>query len=541
MIVRVRTKEKTHRIPAEQTIGEVYERMTEIRSGDAEFLLRLFPKGEYVGHDRRVSAFEDGVMFLLEEKAAERNGEPREVDTEDRAAPVEGRPCLHGKNEMCGKCLPLSPYDAEYLRENKIKHMSFYSYLRSRQDSMRAISCPLEEERLSLNMSCTRHAPYPRGLCQECRPKNITLCSQEFRMVDHVEFESPGLIDRFIEQWRGAGTQHVGYLYGRYEEYSGVPLGIKAVVCVIHVPLQQSRAHMTEIQQDARESIAEAVAGRLGMERVGVIFTDLHRSCGGKVRHRRGAGTYFLSGIEVVFAARRQLLHKFQTEFSPTGVFGSRFVTCVVSGNSDGEVCVQCYQISNIGAKMVEEGIVGATSRPGMMCVRRREHPMPEIFFREKGENGGVCLREVSSVFPSDYLLVSVSNGFSPDTSPFFSSPKVFSSFFVEGGNGLSAVHSYLGEVQATEDVFALFSSFEFLCYLETVGVLPDTERLRLAEAVRASDFGLFLECLSQPGFAAMMELSRECAPGLACRHCTYENTAGSVDCEMCGLPLGAE
>jgi nuclear protein localization protein 4 homolog len=41
-------------------------------------------------------------------------------------------------------------------------------------------------------------------------------------MVDHVEFESPTLIEDFIGYWRGTGMQRVGILMGRYEGYDGV-------------------------------------------------------------------------------------------------------------------------------------------------------------------------------------------------------------------------------------------------------------------------------------------------------------------------------
>ena len=53
-------------------------------------------------------------------------------------------------------------------------------------------------------------------------------------------FENGNMVDRFLNYWRSSGHQRVGYLYGRYELYDGVPLGIRAVVSAIYEPPQVS-------------------------------------------------------------------------------------------------------------------------------------------------------------------------------------------------------------------------------------------------------------------------------------------------------------
>ena len=61
---------------------------------------------------------------------------------------------------------------------------------------------------------------------------------QTYRHVDNVMFDSHSVVDHFIEGWRRSGQQRIGYLIGQYQEYSDVPLGIRAVVSAIYEPPQ---------------------------------------------------------------------------------------------------------------------------------------------------------------------------------------------------------------------------------------------------------------------------------------------------------------
>jgi nuclear protein localization family protein 4 len=65
-----------------------------------------------------------------------------------------------------------------------------------------------------------------------------------------------------------------------------------------------------------------------------VIFTDLTDvgDGSGKVVCKRHADSYFLSSLEAVFAAEMQNKHPNASRHAPSGFYGSKFITVVLSG-----------------------------------------------------------------------------------------------------------------------------------------------------------------------------------------------------------------
>lgn len=239
-------------------------------------------------------------------------------------------------------------------------------------------------------------------------------------MVDYIEFSAASLVDNFLHYWRSTGCQRLGFLYGRYETYTEVPLGIKAVVEAIYEPPQQSALDGVTLSPtflgSDEEARVDAVAAACGLRRVGCIFTDLvdDGTSHGTVIPKRHVDSYFLSSLECCFAAEMQRRHPnpISTMYSASGKFGSKFVTCVVSGNAEGNVDVAGYQVSNTCVAMVDAGIVEPSVKPGVMRVKEAVpgvRYVPEVFYKYKNKYGVNVQESAKPTFPVDYLLVNVS------------------------------------------------------------------------------------------------------------------------------------
>ena len=80
-------------------------------------------------------------------------------------------------------------------------------------------------------------------------------CLQLYRHVDNIMFENGNIVDRFLNYWRSFGHQRIGFLYGRYEAYNAVPLGIRAVVAAIYEPPQVGNRVLFDFSYDAKRNV----------------------------------------------------------------------------------------------------------------------------------------------------------------------------------------------------------------------------------------------------------------------------------------------
>ncbi|KAJ2002419.1 nuclear protein localization protein 4 [Coemansia thaxteri] len=512
--------------------------------------------------------------------------------------------CKHGANAMCEYCMPTEPFDAGYLAQAGIKHMSFHAYLRKilSQSKIRGdisgalpanIPLPLEDPDYRVKLDClSGHAPWPEGICTRCQPSAITLQRQIFRMVDNVEFASSAIIDRLLSFWRSTRCQRFGFLYGRYDRSPDVPLGIKAIVEAIYEPKQGWEEDGIKIDVDSEEFAAEVaradvVAEACGLKVVGMIFTDLESTnAAGKVVYRRHANSFFLTSLECRLAAYMELKYPNACRWARGGHFGSKFVTCCVSGNEDGDIDVTAWQLSNSAMAMQAANLTVPSSVPSKMCVLEptKTRYVPDVFYKFTNEYNLPVTANAKPAFPVEYLLVNLTHGFPKEPNPMFFSDNPFcieNRDHLQQAQTLGLLKRHLNSVQgAPAMLVAALADFHFLVYLASLGILgPDDIKLVgciVSDPARSVQFAeelvqsgswqtllLMLQeasdsDLNHQGGAATSAATSQVAGGgqsdsnsrassggapavaaapWACRHCTFENSASRDSCEMCALP----
>ena len=303
--------------------------------------------------------------------------------------------------------------------------MSFHAYMRqinAAQQSKNSAAPsnsvpPLEEQNFKVKAPCSGgHAPWPEGICTKCQPGAISLQRQTYRLVDHIEFSSASLIESFLNYWRLSGSQRFGILYGRYEPYLDVPLGVKAVVEAIYEPPQEDHSDGIKVTEPwVDEERINKVAEACGLVKVGMIFSDLidDGSGNGSVVAKRHVNSYFLSSLECIYAAEMQRRHPNLTKQSVSGKYSSKFVTCVISGDTEGNIDVTAYQVSDTLTALAEAEIVEPSRKPSVMRVKDsipHERYVPEVFYKYKNEYNVVVQQSAKPTFPVEYLLVNVNN-----------------------------------------------------------------------------------------------------------------------------------
>lgn len=438
----------------------------------------------------------------------------QELDKQDGLIHREkSRMCQHGLKGMCEYCSPLPPWDKEYRKEHAIKHMSFYAHLKEVNDeknnrnSESSYIPPLEEPNYNIDLACSQgHAPYPNGICSKCQPSSITLQLQKFRMVDHVEFADSTILNNFIESWRQTGFQRFGILYGRYEKFDKVPLGIKAVVEAIYEPPQHGEQDGITLLEWEGQAQVDKIAESLGLQQVGLTFTDLTDAGNrdGSVISKRHKSSYFLSNLEIMMAARAQLAYPNKTKYLNTGEFSSRYVTCVISGGLKGEIEPRSYQVSTSAEALVKADIISASTQPSKLFVNSSSDKryVPDITYSEINEYGLEVKSNAKPAFPVDFLLVSLSDSFPLEPKPLFQSK-----FVIEN-------RDYMGDLQDLHKVRdflqADFSGtqlcdFHFIVYLGRTGILGEEEFQLLIKYVVDRKDEDYLQLMESPGWMTLL------------------------------------
>ncbi|QLQ81522.1 hypothetical protein HG537_0F02830 [Torulaspora globosa] len=441
--------------------------------------------------------------------------------------------CKHGDRAMCEYCSPLPPWDKEYHKERNIKHISFHSYLKRLNEHTNKANgssyiAPLSQCNFKIDKKCRNgHEPWPRGICSKCQPSAITLQQQEFRMVDHVEFQRSDIINEFIQAWRETGTQRFGYMYGTYQEYDATPLGTKAVVEGIFEPAQHDEQDgltldVDQVSQEMQK--IDSLAEQMGLQRIGLIFTDLSDAGfgDGSVLCKRHKDSFFLSSLEIIMAAKHQVKHPNVSKFSEQGIFSSKFVTCVVSGNLESEIDIASYQVSTSAEALVEADMISGCTHPSMAYINdtTSDRYVPEIFYMKGNEYGLTVKENAKPAFPVDYLLVSLTHGFPKDTTenkPLFTTAAGFpwaNRQAMGKSQDYRELKRYLLSAANGNDLNSLhdkISNFQLLLYVHSLEVLSSQEWSLLITAATTKDYDHSILLLtSSPGWQTLVMILQQ-------------------------------
>ncbi|XP_067620003.1 nuclear protein localization protein 4 homolog isoform X2 [Eurosta solidaginis] len=493
--------------------------------------------------------------------------------------------CRHNANGRCVHCSPLEPYDDTYLKENKIKHLSFNSFIRKQKSGIdRGKYVAFDDINCRIKPGCREHPPWPKGICSKCQPSAVTLNRQIYRHIDNIMFENPTIIERFLDYWRTTAHQRMGFLYGTYEMHADVPLGIRATVAAIYEPPQESTRDSIRLLDDEAATDVDELAQALGLKKVGWIFTDLitEDAAKGTVKHLRGIETHFLTAQECITAGELQNRHPNPCKYGSSGYFGSKFVTVCVTGDSSKQVHTEGYAVSAQCMALVRDNcLIPTKDAPELGYVREStdKQYVPDVYYKEKDQYGNEVQR-LARPLPVEYLLVDVPA--STPLQPQFTftqykkrgEPFPVENRYLDGHlqdfNGLSTYLSHWADHEFLEAV----SDFHLLLYLYRMDTVPlrahmgplleavRTKNSDLAYSFKASEPWKLLESLihastgggggGRGGSSGHSAGSTSTAPnsggGAApagagtnnqwqCNHCTFINPAELSSCEMCSLP----
>ncbi|XP_055343803.1 nuclear protein localization protein 4 homolog [Paramacrobiotus metropolitanus] len=478
--------------------------------------------------------------------------------------PKDERMCKHGASGKCIYCIPIEPFDEEYLqsRNPPIKHMSFHAYLRKlTSGATKGKFAALSEVSCRIKPGCPSHLPWPEGICTKCQPSALTLNRQRYRHVDSIMFENAELVERFLDYWRRTGLQRVGILYGKYEQHKDVPLGIRATVAAVYEPPQLNSENSLELQEDPNGEVIDCVAGKMGLRRVGWIFTDLVAEDvrAGTVKFLRNKDTYFLTAEECITAGTLQCQNPNPCKLSPTGQFGSKFVTVVVTGDNTNHIHFEGYQVSEQCMSLVRDNcLVPTYDAPELAYVKEStsQQYVPDVFYKEKDNYGNEVTR-LARPLPVEYLIVDLPVSMPKEPKYTFKLNDGKTPFPVENRldqkQDFATLIRYASQFRSFLDVISDFHVLLFMATTEDI-TLQDDELEILAAAVINKDASVandwaagsaywqavqrFVVTPGQEAAGPSSQYNGTTSNGeWMCRHCTFLNSGTGGTCEMCGLP----
>lgn len=120
---------------------------------------------------------------------------------------------------------------------------------------------------------------------------------------------------------------------------------------------------------------------------------------------------------------RQQVEHPnvVDSKYSSSGVFGSKYITCVISGGEDNEIGFKAYQATNNAMALARaEALAPSAVKRDEVCVREsnKDHYVPEVLYQHKNEFGVEVTSKADPGIPLDYLFVTLESGFKVSFNP---------------------------------------------------------------------------------------------------------------------------
>uniref|UniRef100_A0A336LZR4 CSON005178 protein n=1 Tax=Culicoides sonorensis TaxID=179676 RepID=A0A336LZR4_CULSO len=474
-----------------------------LKHGDMIFLLE--EAGPVAGTS---SGSSDSLRGSKESTQAPR-AKPKEDDVDLQLYKIDGKiqrkrdekMCRHTAKGCCVHCSALEPWDENYLKEQKIKHLSFHSYIRKLTSGV-----DRGHQRMGfLYGTYEVHPEVPLGI--RARVMAIYEPSQESSRDSIKLLDDPRQND--VDEVASAlGMRCVGWIF-------------------------------TD------------------------LLTD--NAAAGTVKQTRGIETHFLSAQECILAGHLQNKHQNASKYASSGYFGSKFVTVCVTGDSKKQVHMEGYAVSAQCMALVRDNCLLPTKdAPELGYIRESSDKqyVPDVYYKEKDAYGNEVQR-LGRPLPVEYLLVDIPASTPVQQLYTFTAREDKGHFPIENRlldghlQDFNALSTYLSKWGVDEFLEAV-SDLHLLIYLYTMDMLPlKAEMGPLFEAIKKKDTSLALSFKNQEVWRTLEQLisasshhepsmplidddpmNVDDGPGWVCDHCTFLNTrSGSQTCEICNLP----
>jgi len=300
-----------------------------------------------------------------------------------------------------------NPWDPEVLQARETKWMSFHSFMRMKRNGADGGKfTKLNHENLSLSRSKSNK------YTSSDLPSSITLTQQNFRHVDQITFENRDIAQQFLNFWLKNNAQRIGFCYGKYEiaDQGKFPLGITAKIMCIYEPPQKNFTNKIDFSNDndiEQMNKVHNLATKMGLERIGWIFSDLLAAENSLVKNLRNKDTHLITAQEILTAASFQLQHPNTCRMSDN-FYGSKFVTLIATGDENKQISFNGYQASNQCMDLVKSEIIIPTlDAPELAYVKESDEEtfIPDIYYKYIDEYNNE-LKKLARPMPVEYLLI---------------------------------------------------------------------------------------------------------------------------------------